>query len=391
MALKFERGTTNRARNIALKWVEENLPEYSNLITTGLPEYDDRTDLWRVPLNTKNSKLVLIGEVCITRNVDRITDTTQKDIIVERVKAHKNPEKSETASKDKTRLFYPAPVPNKVILGNSIDVLDEFPPDTAQLVFTSPPYYNAKPEYSEYVDYQEYLDFLRRIFLRCTSILSEGRFFVVNISPVLIKRISRSTSSKRMAIPFDIHRILESIGLEFVDDIFWVKPEGAGWNIGRGRRFAADRQPLQYKPVPVTEYILVYRKKTDKLIDWNIRNHYDQNLVKDSKILGEYDRTNIWHIHPSFNKFHPATFPEELVEKVIRYYSFIDDLVLDPFAGSGTVGKVALKMGRRFLLVDREVKYFKLMKDSISKVNTSNIRVDFNIDEEFTDLIKDGI
>ena len=44
-------------------------------------------------------------------------------------------------------------------------------------------------------------------------------------------------------------------------DIIWRKPEGAGWNLGRGRRFAADRQPLQYKPVTVTEYVLVYRKR----------------------------------------------------------------------------------------------------------------------------------
>ncbi len=51
-----------------------------------------------------------------------------------------------------------------------------------------------------------------------------------------------------------------------MDDVHWVKPEGAGWANGRGRRFAADRNPLQYKPVPVTEYVLVYRKHTDSLI-----------------------------------------------------------------------------------------------------------------------------
>ncbi len=64
---------------------------------------------------------------------------------------------------------------------------------------------------------------------------------------------------------------MDSIGFDFIDDIIWEKPEGAGWNVGRGRRFKADRQPLQYKPVTVTEYVLVYRKRTDKLIDWNIR------------------------------------------------------------------------------------------------------------------------
>jgi DNA modification methylase len=151
------------------------------------------------------------------------------------------------------------------------------------------------------------------------------------------------------------------IGFEFVDDIIWVKPEGAGWATGRGRRFAADRTPLQYKAVPVSEYVLVYRKATDRLIDWNIRTHHDPALVKRSKILGHYDVTNVWRISPGHHKHHPAVFPEELVEKVLRYYSFIDDLVLDPFAGSGTLGRVALRMMRRFFLIDNEPRYFAIM------------------------------
>ena len=240
------------------------------------------------------------------------------------------------------------------------------------------PYYNAKTEYSEYVDYEQYLKFLGKVFTKCHSVLSEGRFLIVNISPVLIKRISRSTASKRVPIPFDLHGILDKIGFDFIDDIHWVKPEGAGWNVGRGRRFAADRQPLQYKPVVVTEYVLVYRKRTARLIDWNIRNHYNQSLVKSSKIGDDYEKTNLWKIHPSFNKEHPATFPEELAGKVIRYYSFKDDLVLDPFAGSGTVGKAALKLNRRFLLVDSEKKYFDLMKKKLSPLISENTSIDFD-------------
>lgn len=380
--MKFERGSTNKAREKTLNWIKATFPQYVDFITTGLPEYDDRADAWRVSLNTKNSKLVVIGEVKLDKSIKRIIDSTNKDIIIERVEKYKNTKHKNSKVKDKKKLFYPAPVPNKVVLGDCIKALEEFPPDTAQLVITSPPYYNAKPEYSEYVDYQEYLDFLRKVFVRCHSVLSEGRFFIINVSPVLIKRISRSASSKRLAIPFDIHRILDNVGFDFVDDIMWVKPEGAGWNLGRGRRFRADRQPLQYKPVPVTEYVLVYRKKTDKLIDWNIRSHYDSSLVEDSKILGDYDTTNLWKIHPSANKHHPATFPEELVRRLIRYYSFKDDLVLDPFAGSGTVGKVAYNMERRFLLLDKEPKYFALMKRELSKLIPSTIRVDYDIYEE---------
>ena len=379
--MTFERGSTDLARTKSIEWLKANMERYIDDIAFGLPEYDDRLNAWRVPLKLKNSGDVLLGEIKLSKDLANIIDTTKKAIIVNRIEKNNTLTNNDSKPRKKSA-FTPAPIPNKVIWGDSTKVLEDFPVDTAQLVFTSPPYFNAKPEYSEYVDYQEYLDFLRKVFIRCHQVLSEGRFCIVNVSPVLIKRASRNSSSKRMAIPFDLHRIMDSIGFEFIDDIIWVKPEGAGWNLGRGRRFKADRQPLQYKPVPVTEYVLVYRKKTERLIDWNIRNHYDISLVENSKILGDYDVTNIWHIHPSINKKHPASFPDELVRRVIRYYSFIDDLVLDPFAGSGTVGKVALEMNRRFLLIDKEYEYFNLMRNTISKLATDSVRIDYDAYED---------
>ena len=232
---------------------------------------------------------------------------------------------------------------NSVGLGDSEELLLQTPSESVDLVFTSPPYYNARPEYSDYIQYDEYLLKMRKIIHQCHRVLNEGRFFVINIAPVLIRRASRNESSKRIAVPFDIHRIFIEEGFEFIDDIIWVKPEGAGWATGRGRRFAADRNPLQYKSVPITEYILVYRKSTDKLIDWHIRKHPDQKRVKESRIEDGYEVTNIWKIHPAHSKKHPAIFPLELAEKVIRYYSFKNDVILDPFAGIGTVGKGRLQ------------------------------------------------
>lgn len=379
--MKFAKGSTSKARELALLWITENLPNLSGDIDCGLPEYDDRLDVWRVSLKPSKGIVSSIGEVKIDRSLTKVVDYPDINILLERFsKSKKQPE-----FRSKKGLFYPAPIPNKVILGDSIKVLENFPPDTAQLIVTSPPYYNARTEYSEYVDYQEYLDFLRKVIVRCHAILSEGRFFVINVSPVLIKRTSRNTSSKRIPIPFDVHRIMDNVGFDFIDDIIWKKPEGAGWNVGRGRRFKADRQPLQYKPVTVTEYILVYRKRTDKLIDWNIRNHYDPILVESSKIIGDYDVTNIWEIKPGVNKNHPAVFPDELVRKVIRYYSFKDDMVLDPFGGSGTVGRVAYEMGRRFLLIDNEPAYYDLMKNSLQSLVDHNTRVDYCTENDFVD------
>jgi DNA modification methylase len=255
---------------------------------------------------------------------------------------------------------------NTIGQGDCLDLLDDMPSESVDLIFTSPPYFNARPEYSEYEQYEHYLFKMRQVIKRCHRVLNEGRFFVINTAPVLLRRASRNESSRRIAVPFDLHRIFVEEGYDFIDDIIWVKPEGAGWATGRGRRFAADRNPLQYKAVPVTEYILVYRKRTDLLIDWHIRNHPDRNAVAASKIGDDYERTNIWRIQPNTNSKHPAAFPRELADKVISYYSFKGDVVLDPFAGSGTVGASAARLERRFVLFEINPKYVELMRQSVA-------------------------
>src|SRR5205085_8311858 len=254
---------------------------------------------------------------------------------------------------------------NNVGLGDCVDLLEEMPAASVDLIFTSPPYFNARPEYSDYEQYEQYLLKMRQVIRRAHRVLNEGRFFVMNSAPVLLRRSSRSESSHRIAVPFDLHRIFTEEGYDFIDDIIWMKPEGAGWATGRGRRFAADRNPMQYKAVPVTEYVLVYRKRTDVLIDWHIRNHPDRETVAASKIGDDYERTNIWRIQPATNSKHPAAFPLELAEKVISYYSCKGDVVVDPFAGSGTVGAAASRRSRRCVLFEINPDYVQIMRQSV--------------------------
>lgn len=363
--------TTDNIRQLAEQWVGDRLPQPAHgTLQLGLPEWDDRHHCWRVALVHVNSRRQPLGELHIGPDGD-IRQQPAPAMVMERLETVK----PETRSPRKAVIVFP-PIPNKLILGDCRVVLDDFPADSVQLVFTSPPYFNARPQCAEYRDYPSYLAFLEEAFRSCYSVLAEGRFLVVNISPVLIRRTSRNTASQRLPIPFDLHPILENIGFEFIDDIIWRKPDGAGWNLGRGRRFAADRQPLQYKPVTVTENVLVYRKKTDRLIDWNLRKHPDQAAVRESLILGDYAKTNVWDIPPSFTKKHPAVFPDELVRRIVRYYSFVDDVVLDPFAGSGTVGRVSDEMGRGYVLVEKRADYFYDAQRSLMSSATQPIDFD---------------
>lgn len=343
-------------------------------ILFGLPEIDDRFNIWRIPLLSKNGDR--IGEVVVdalTTFIDR-DKTTSKEILENRLLGRTTLTKRRKRTADTPKISI---LRNTVGIGDSEELLKELPNECIDLVFTSPPYYNAKPEYSEYLSYEDYLLKMRKIIHQAHRVLNDGRFFVINVSPVLIRRANRNESSHRIAVPFDFHQLFIEEGFEFIDDIIWMKPEGAGWATGRGRRFAADRNPCQYKPVPVTEYVLVYRKKSDHLIDWLIRKHPDQEAVKESKIADGYEVTNVWKISPAHSKDHPAVFPEELADKVIRYYSFKNDVVLDPFAGTGTTARAAIKAERRFAMFEKEQKYLKNIKDSISKASNGK-KIDVN-------------
>lgn len=353
----------SRAREIANTWLQS--VGLTNAVSLGLPEVDDRYHVWRVPFVNISGKQRL-GELVIDAHTSLIqkAESTDPKVIESRILGR--PLNDNNADKGNIGQALLSWVRNSIILDDCERALTDLPAASIGLVFTSPPYFNARPEYEDYLSYDSYLLKIRRVLHECHRVLDEGRFIVINISPVLIRRASRNEASRRIAVPFDFHRLLTEEDFEFVDDIIWVKPEGAGWATGRGRRFAADRNPLQYKPVPITEYVLVYRKKTDKLIDWNIRKHPDQSAVAASKIPDDYERTNIWRIHPAHSPRHPAVFPVELAQKVIRYYSFLGDAVLDPFAGVGTTGAAAASLGRRFVLIENEERYIREIRMQVT-------------------------
>ena len=356
---------TKQAKEIASARLAEL--DLSQVTRFGLPEIDDRYHVWRVPvLDASKGHL---GEVVIdacTSMVDLERSTAAEQIESRLLKRRERQGKRQTPN-TAPQTNRSVPVGNHhnlrstIALGEATTILEDLPPESIDLVFTSPPYYNARVEYRDYTSYEEYLEAMRLVIRACHRVLAEGRFFVMNVAPVLVRRTSRSEASRRIAVPFDMHAIFSSEGFDFVDDIHWVKPEGAGWATGRGRRFAADRNPLQYKPVPVTEYVLVYRKHTSRLIDWNIRSHPKPEKVDASKVQDGYEKTNLWKIKPRHSSDHPAVFPLELARKVIEYYSFVGDIVLDPFAGIGTTGHSAALLRRKFFMVEAQERYVDTM------------------------------
>ena len=282
------------------------------------------------------------------------------ELIKEVVACKLNGKSRAESSKDRHADF-PEYMRDKIVHGDVMETLGYVPNESIHLTFTSPPYYNAR-DYSIYQSYSEYLSFLEEVFMEVHRVTKEGRFFVLNTSPIIIPRVSRAHASKRYPIPYDIHPLLCKMGWEFIDDIIWVKPEASVKNRNAG--FMQHRKPLAYKPNAISEMLMVYRKKTEKLIDWNMRQ-YPEERVEGSKVMDDYETTNVWCIDPTFDRTHSAVFPMELCTRVIKYYSYIDDLVFDPFAGSGTLGRAAACLGRHFFLTEKELKYVDLMSRGI--------------------------
>lgn len=254
-----------------------------------------------------------------------------------------------------------------VVHGDVSRILESIPDRSIHLTFTSPPYYNAR-DYSKYRSYEEYLDLLEDVFRKVHRVTKEGRFLVVNTSPVIVPRAGRKYSSRRYGVPYDLHSRLVSHGWEFVDDIVWVKPEKAVKNRVSG--FETYRKPLTYKANARTEMVMVYRRQSHKLIDWNLRQ-YSREVVQSSKVSGQIERSNIWEIAPVSDPRHSAVFPRRLCDRVVRYYSFLGDLVFDPFAGSGTVGDSATEHGRHYLLAEVNARYVDLMAARLRRASAA--------------------
>lgn len=96
-------------------------------------------------------------------------------------------------------------------------------------------------------------------------------------------------------------------------------------------------------------------------MDWNI-HQYNESIVEQSKVKEDFETTNIWKICPKSDKVHSAIFPTKLCKKVIQYYSYVGDLIFDPFAGSGTLGRAAKYLKRYFFLTEKEKRYFEYMQ-----------------------------
>ena len=250
------------------------------------------------------------------------------------------------------------------IYNKSCRKMSELEDGSIGLVVTSPPYFSAK-DYAENLEYsfdpgsyKEYLIFLKDVFSECKRVLKRGRYCIINTSNIIVMTSKYRVDNIRLPVAFDTHSIMQELGYEFIDDIIWKKPESAC--INRQANFFQTRKPLSYRPNQIIEYIFVYRKneKGERTADFFIDE--DNEIIEKSKVIGDYETSNVWEMPPQTGSKHPAPFPYLLPMNAIKYYSLKGDIVLDPFFGSGTTGYAAQNLKRKYVGYEISKEYISL-------------------------------
>lgn len=219
---------------------------------------------------------------------------------------------------------------NKIILGNS-ESMESIPNNSVHLMITSPPY-NVTKDYDDDLSLTEYLKILKNVFTETFRVLVNGGRACINIANI----------GRKPYIPLSdyITMMMLEIGYNMRGEIIWNKGAGAGVSMAWGSWQSASNPVLR----DVHEYILIFSKGDYK----RVQNDKQNTITKEQFM--EWTKS-IWTMNPESAKKvnHPAPFPEELPYRLIQLYSFKDDIVLDPFMGSGTTAISALKTGRNFV------------------------------------------
>jgi site-specific DNA-methyltransferase (adenine-specific) len=236
---------------------------------------------------------------------------------------------------------------NKVIFGSS-ENMAALPDNSIHLMITSPPY-NVSKEYDEDLTLDEYLDLLARVFAETFRVLVYGGRACINVANL----------GRKPYIPLSdyISRLMIEIGFNMRGEIIWNKASSASPSTAWGSWQSASNPTLR----DIHEYIMVFSKG-----DYKRERKGRENTITREQFM-EWTKS-VWIMNAESAKRigHPAPFPEELPYRLIQLYSFKDDIVLDPFMGSGTVGVAALKADRKYVGYEINEEYVKLSEERIT-------------------------
>jgi DNA modification methylase len=236
------------------------------------------------------------------------------------------------------------------------------PPESVHLVLTSPPYWTlkeyrqSKGQLGHVSDYERFLAELDKVWRNCFDLLVPGGRLICVVGDVCLSR--RKNDGRHTVVPLhsSIQEHCRAIGFDNLAAIIWHKIANAAYEVENGSSFLGK----PYEPNAVIkndiEFILMQRKPG---------GYRSPSVAKRLLSLISVENHQAWFqqiwtgLPGASTKHHPAPFPLELAEKLIRMFSFAGDTVLDPFMGTGTTNLAASKWGRNSIGVEVDSQYFE--------------------------------
>lgn len=241
---------------------------------------------------------------------------------------------------------------DNILCGDVLDVLKTIPARSVHLIITSPPY-NLDLDYEQHgddLDDREYLAWMRKVWRAALRTLVPGGRLCINIGENKRQNISQPTYAAFI-------NQLVSLKMLYRGTVIWDKNSAA-----KHCAWGSWKSPSNPHVVPRHEYIIAFSKGQWKLDG----DRDDADITRDEFITCT---RSVWRFGTESKKRigHPAPFSEALPERLIKFYSYRGQTVLDPFGGSGTVGVVAARLGRHFILGDNSPTYCEIARKRIAR------------------------
>lgn len=220
------------------------------------------------------------------------------------------------------------------------------PDNSVGLAFTSPPY-NVGKDYDDDMSLNEYLELIKRVATEVYRVLKPGGRYVVNIA-----NLGRKPYIPLHSYFYQAHMLA---GFLPMGEIIWQKGRGASGSCAWGSWMSSKSPRLR----DLHEYLLVFAKDNFSRPDVGT-----SDLTRDEFLESTL---SIWEVPPESAKKvgHPAPFPVALASRVIKLYSYVEDVILDPFLGSGTTCVAAAQSGRHYVGFDISAEYCDLSERRI--------------------------
>lgn len=249
-------------------------------------------------------------------------------------------------------------------IGSTDEQLSKIGDNTIQLILTSPPYWNARDyKHSKQIgfgdNYHEYLTKIRKIAQDWIRILMPDGKIALNIGNIFNFELSQKRTFTVNLI-LDLWRILYQIEqLRFMGTIYWKKSTSRDGAV----LFGSYPYPSTFMISTALEAIHIFRKIGKRKVPKDVKVKSKLN----KKEFRQF-REPIWYLNGLSRKDHPAVFPNELVYRLIKMYSFCGDTVLDPFCGIGTVSVQAMQLNRNSIGIDVKKEYIRRAEKNLKTI-----------------------